>query len=111
MEKERLWFVGVDWASELHQARLSDAGGDKVGERAFRHGGEGLAELANWILQLTGAEPAAVHIAIEVPHGPVVESLMERGFRSTRSIPNSSIVSGIAFPLLARKTIVGMHGC
>ena len=50
MEEERLWFVGVDRASELHQVRLSDARGDKIGERSFRHGGEGLAELASWIL-------------------------------------------------------------
>ena len=81
MDEERLWFVGVDWASETHQVRLSDARGNKVGERAFKHGGEGLAELAEWILRLTEAPPDAVHIAIEVPHGPVVESLMERGFR------------------------------
>jgi len=80
MEEERLWFVGVDWGSETHQVRLSDARGNKVGERSFRHGGEGLAELASWILQLTEATPDLVHVAIEVPHGPVVESLMERGF-------------------------------
>src|SRR3954471_22305686 len=28
-----------------------------------------------------GSCPEAVFVAIEVPHGPVVESLMERGFR------------------------------
>lgn len=77
---ERLWFAGVDWASESHQVRLSDARGNKVGERSFAHGGEGLAELANWMLRLSNAPPDGIHIAIEVPHGPVVESLMERGF-------------------------------
>jgi len=41
MEEERLWFAGVDWASETHQVRLSDARGDKIGERAFAHGGAG----------------------------------------------------------------------
>lgn len=80
MEEERRWFVGVDWASETHQVRLSDARGNKVGERSFHHGGEGLAELASWVLQLTEATPDIVHVAIEVPHGPIVESLMERGF-------------------------------
>ena len=73
--------VGVDWASETHHVRLSDAKGRKVGERAFAHGGQGLAEMVAWILKLTGATPDAVFVAIEVPHGPVVESLMERGFR------------------------------
>lgn len=80
MNEERLWFVGVDWASVDHVVRLSDAHGTKVGERSFKHGGEGMSELATWILDLTKAPPDAVHIAIEVPHGPVVESLMERGF-------------------------------
>lgn len=80
MEEERLWFAGVDWASETHQVRLSDARGDKIGERAFAHGGEGLAELVAWLCQLTETTPDRIHVAIEVPHGPVVESLMERGF-------------------------------
>ena len=80
MNDERHWFVGVDWASEVHQVRLSDALGRKVGERSFAHGGEGLAGLAHWILRLTDAPPDDIHVAIEVPHGPVVESLMERGF-------------------------------
>lgn len=37
--------------------------------------------MADWILRSTGAAPEAVMVAIEVPHGPVVESLMERGFQ------------------------------
>jgi hypothetical protein len=63
---------------------VSDAKGRKVGERAFAHGGQGLAEMAAWILKSTGATPDAVFVAIEVPHGPVVESLMERGFPGSR---------------------------
>ena len=81
MEDERNWFVGVDWASETHHVRVSDARGRKLGARAFAHSGEGLAAMAAWILEVTGAAPEAVFVAIEVPHGPVVESLMERGFR------------------------------
>lgn len=80
-EEERNWFVGVDWASETHQVRLSDAKGRKVGEKAFPHGGAGLAEMAAWIVSLTKTSADQVLVAIEVPHGPVVESLMERGFR------------------------------
>lgn len=80
-EEVREWFVGVDWASRTHHVRVSDSRGRKVGERAFEHGGEGLAAMAAWLLELTRAPPHAVFVAIEVPHGPVVESLMERGFR------------------------------
>ncbi len=80
-ERSRAWFVGVDWASQNHHAVVVDATGRKLGERSFRHGGEGLAALAAWILALTEAEPDTVEVAIEAPHGPVVETLMARGFR------------------------------
>lgn len=75
------WFVGVDWASQMHRVVVIDVKGRKAGERDFAHAGEGLAEMAAWISKLTGAAPETVPVAIEVPHGPVVESLMERGFR------------------------------
>lgn len=73
-------YVGVDWASATHYAYALDAHGAKLGHRSFKHSGEGLAELAGWIQQTTGVEPGRIAIGIEVPHGPVVESLMVAGF-------------------------------
>lgn len=73
------WFAGVDWGSESHQVCLMDGAGQVVGQRAFAHGGAGLAALADWLVAAAGA-PEAVAVAIETPRGPVVESLMERGF-------------------------------
>ncbi|WP_316202879.1 MULTISPECIES: IS110 family transposase [unclassified Bradyrhizobium] len=73
-------YVGVDWASATHYVYALDAQGAKLGHRSFQHSGEGLAELADWIRTTTGAEPGRVAVGIEVPHGPVVESLMESGF-------------------------------
>jgi hypothetical protein len=35
--------------------------------------------LGDWLLSITGAA-SAVALAIEVPHGPVVDSLIDRGF-------------------------------
>jgi transposase len=75
------WFAGVDWASETHQATLSDGKGKIIGEKAFPHGGAGLAAMCDWLLAMSGAMAAAIGVAIEVPHGPVVETLLERGFR------------------------------
>ncbi len=74
------WFVGVDWGSKEHHVCLLDASGKVVGQRAFDHNGEGLSAMADWLLVRTGKPPSEVGVAIEVPHGPVVESLMERGF-------------------------------
>ena len=73
------WFAGVDWGSERHQVCLLDAAGQVVGERAFAHGGAGLAALCDWLVSVAG-EPGRVAVAIEVPHGPVVDALLDRGF-------------------------------
>ena len=81
MTDDARWFAGIDWASQAHQACLIDAGGKIIGERSFAHGGVGLAELCGWPLAMTGPEPIAIAIAIEVPHGPIVETLLERGFQ------------------------------
>ena len=75
------WFVGVDWGSREHQACLLDGAGAVRGERAFEHGGEGLAAMAAWIADAAGGmPPAAVGVAIETPRGPVAESLLAHGF-------------------------------
>ena len=74
-----VWFVGVDWGSEKHQVCILDQQGTIVGEGNFPHGGAGLAELGDWLLSIAGAANA-VAVGIEVPHGPVVNSLIDRGF-------------------------------
>src|SRR5947208_9449947 len=73
------WFAGIDWGSERHQVCLLDAAGQVVGERAFRHCGAGLAALCDWLVSVAG-EPERVAVAIEVPHGPVVDAFLDRGF-------------------------------
>ncbi|MGY4305175.1 transposase [Bradyrhizobium sp. USDA 4369] len=73
-------YAGVDWASATHYVYALDAQGAKLGHRSFQHSGEGLAELTDWIRTTTGVEPGRIAVGIEVPHGPVVESLMESGF-------------------------------
>jgi len=81
LSDERRWYAGVDWASESHCVLLTDGEGRAIGEKVFKHGGEGLAELAAWLMAASGAAaPTQIQVAIEVPHGPVVETLIERGF-------------------------------
>ena len=74
------WFAGVDWGSQRHQVCVVDAGGKVLGERAFEHGGAGLSAMADCLLSLTAGQAGDVGVALETPRGPVVQSLMERGF-------------------------------
>ena len=73
----RRWFAGVDWGSEKHQVCLLDDAGAVAGERAFRHDAAGLAALCDWLVSIAG-DAGAVAVAIEVPHGPVVDALSAR---------------------------------
>lgn len=78
-EETTRWFAAVDWGSERHQACILDVAGRLEGERAFPHGGEGLAALCDWLVSVAG-DTGSVTVAIEVPHGPVVDALQDRGF-------------------------------
>jgi transposase len=71
-------FVGVDWATEEHEVCALDPGGGKVGASSFKHSGDGLADFCTWLIEK--AEPHSIAVAIEIPHGVVVETLLERGF-------------------------------
>src|SRR3954464_2315335 len=73
------WLAGCDWGSERHQVCLLDGAGTVVGERAFAHDGAGLAALCDWLVSMAGA-PGSVAVALEVPHGPGVDALLDRGF-------------------------------
>ena len=78
-DKTFRWFAGIDWGPAKHQACLLDEAGTVVGERAFAHGGAGLAALCDWLVSMAG-DPGSVAVALEVPHGPVVDALLDRGF-------------------------------
>ena len=81
MDRRDGFFAGVDWGSESHHVRMVSADAAKKALRVFRHGGAGLAEMAEWIAAAGGGDATGIPVAIEVPPGPVVESLMDRGFR------------------------------
>ena len=46
MTNQKKWYAGVDRASASHHVVLTDDEGRKVGERVFKHDGEGLAAMA-----------------------------------------------------------------
>ena len=74
------FFAGVDWSSKEHQVCVLDLEGKVCGQRGFAHCGKGLHEMIDWIVNTTGAPAEKVGVVIETPRGPVVESLLGRGF-------------------------------
>lgn len=57
-----------------------DREGKTLEERWIEHSGDSLAELVNWLRQQTAEWPGRLAIAIEIPRGALVETLVENGF-------------------------------
>lgn len=79
MEEPYRVLVGIDWADEIHQVWVTDAGGRDIDERKVPHQGVELQAMADWLIGLADGEANAVAVAIEVPHGPIVDTLLDRG--------------------------------
>ena len=69
-------FAGIDWASVEHQVCLM--GGGPPVQRTFAHDALGIGALVDWLVGQAD-HPQDIAVAIETPHGPVVEALMDRG--------------------------------
>jgi transposase len=80
VESEYRIYVGIDWATEAHQACVLDRARRILAERSFAHTGNAIAAFAQWLSELAGDDPGQIAIAIEIPRGAVVETLVERGF-------------------------------
>ena len=71
------YHAGIDWASDHHDVCVVDDNGTVLGEKQVEHSGDGIRECIDWLLQLAGGDASSIAVAIEVPHGAVVESLIE----------------------------------
>ena len=74
------WFAGIDLGDHKHHVHLTDAAGAVLGRTSFSHGGRGIAQLLSWLVDKAGADPGSIGVALEVPHGAVVDGLLDRGF-------------------------------
>src|SRR5437899_85020 len=74
------WYLGIDWGGEMHQFCLVDPHGRVCGERAVAHTAVAVHEALQWVRATTGATPQQIAVAIETPHGVLVDTLLEQGF-------------------------------
>jgi transposase len=74
------YHVGIDWGSQEHQVCILEGDdGRRRTEFTTPHTSAGLAALATRVAALSPAAPERIAVAIELPRGPVVETLLERG--------------------------------
>ena len=72
-------FVGIDLGQWLHQACVINANAEFVGECGFAHSARGLSETVDWLLKMVKQNADEIAVAIEKPHGAVVEILLDSG--------------------------------
>jgi transposase len=75
--------AGVDWASEKHDVRVSDAAGEELLSASFAHEEAGLHSLCAALVRLQ-----VELVAIERPDGLLVERLLDAGLRVLAIHPN-----------------------
>lgn len=74
-------FVGIDWGSRIDDVCALNAKRERIGEWPFEHSGRGAEALCAKLLELSDGKPEEVAIAIEAPHGLLVDTLLCKGFQ------------------------------
>jgi transposase len=77
-EKVKRYYLGVDWADEVHQVWVSDPQGSKVAEMKVTQSPEGMSELGRWLHERR-AEGIELWASIEKPEGRIVDFLLDDG--------------------------------
>jgi transposase len=74
-------FVGIDLGRYKHVASILDANGELIDGRSFEHSVEGISTTIDWLIQTADEDVHRLAVAIETPHGAVVEMMLERRLR------------------------------
>jgi transposase len=75
-EAEYLVFVGVDWATEAHQVCVLGTDRRVLLERRIDHDAGPIAKLIEDVVRLAEGKAERVAVAIETPHGSLVEAFL-----------------------------------
>jgi len=82
------FFVGVDWAAEVHAVCVINIEGKLLSQFTVKHSADGIALLVHRLAKF--GEPIDIPIGIERPDGRLVDLLLEPGTRSCRSAQTRS---------------------
>jgi transposase len=76
-----MWYAGIDWANDHHDALVIDEKGRQVGALRIDHNPQGLAKLNAFLEQIIGAAPKEqMACIIETTHGLLIAHLLEAGW-------------------------------
>ena len=73
-------FAGIDWAEDKHDVCVRSPDGVTLKQWTLANTAVELAALGDHLSELVEGENEAAFVAIEIPHGPVVETLLYAGF-------------------------------
>jgi hypothetical protein len=85
---ESLFYVGIDWATEMHAVCELDSAGKIKSQFMIAHTADGLADQLRRLGKLP-ADPMDVPVAIERPDGRLVDALLEAGHPVMPVSPNA----------------------
>jgi transposase len=76
-----MWYAGIDWAAQHHDAVVIDEAGQRVATRRVAHTVEGLAELTTFLRGIgdVAAHPDHLACLVETRHGLLISALLEAG--------------------------------
>ena len=76
-----MWYAGIDWANDHHDALVIDEKGQQVGALRVDHSPQGLSKLNIFLQQIIGSESKEqLACIIETTHGLLIAHLLEAGW-------------------------------
>lgn len=76
-----MWYAGIDWANDHHDALVIDEKGSQVGSLRVDHSPEGMSRLNTFLEQIVGSESKEqLACIIETTHGLLIAHLLETGW-------------------------------
>ena len=76
-----MWYAGIDWADQHHDAVVIDEAGQRVATLRVAHTAEGLADLTTFLRGIGDVAEHPEHLAclVETSHGLLISALLEAG--------------------------------
>jgi transposase len=94
-----MWYVGIDWANDHHDALVIDEKGRQVGSLRVDHSPQGMSKLNTFLQQIIGSESKEqMACIIETTHGLLIAYLLEAGWPvypvNPRTVDRRRVASG-----------------